>query len=106
MVVEGIEDGLTALLLGYNFITLNSVNNVERLMKLLDKNENWSKANIFYECVDNDDAGKACKDKLNAYFSSKGLNLRVSDYKSLMIEYKVKDINELYLLLKNKEMVK
>ena len=106
MVVEGIEDGLTALLLGYNFITLNSVNNVGRLIKLLDKNEDWSKANIFYECLDNDNAGNECKDKLNAYFSSKGLNLRVSDYKSLMIEYKVKDINELYPLLKNKEMVK
>ena len=106
MIVEGIEDGLTALLLGYNFITLNSVCNVGRLIELLGKNEDWSKANIFYECVDNDDAGKACKDKLNAYFSSKGLNLRVNDYKAMMIKYKVKDINELYLLLKNKEMVK
>ena len=105
MVVEGIEDGLTALLLGYNFITLNSVQNVGRLMELLDKNENWSKANIFYECLDNDNAGNECKDKLNAYFSSKGLNLRVSDYKYKMIKYKVKDINDLYLkIIKPKEI--
>ena len=105
MIVEGIEDGLTALLLGYNFITLNSVNNVGRLIELLDKNEKWSKLNIFYECLDNDNAGNECKDKLNAYFSSKGLNLRVSDYKYKMIKYKVKDINELYLKIHTKEMI-
>ena len=97
MIVEGIEDGLTALLLGYNFIALNSVCNVGRLIELLGKNENWSKANIFYECLDNDNAGNECKDKLNAYFSSKGWNLRVNDYKAMMIKYKVKDINDLYL---------
>ena len=105
MVVEGIEDGLTALLLGYNFITLNSVNNVGRLMELLEKNENWSKTNIFYECLDNDRAGNECKNKLNAYFSSKGLNLRVSDYKDMMIKYEVKDINELYLKIHTKGMI-
>ena len=97
MIVEGIEDGLTALLLGYNFIALNSVQNVGHLMELLDKNENWLKSNEFYECLDNDKAGNECKDKLNVFFSSKGLNLRVSDYKLMMIKYKVKDINELYL---------
>lgn len=100
MIVEGIEDGLTALILGYNFITLNSVQNVGHLMELLEQNETWSKSNIFYECLDNDNAGNECKDKLKAFFSSKGLNLKVSDYKKLMIEYKVKDINELYLFLK------
>ena len=105
MVVEGIEDGLTALLLGYNFITLNSVCNVGRLIELLDKNENWSKTNIFYECLDNDKAGNECKNKLNAFFSSIGLNLKVSDYKTLMIKYRVKDINELYLKIHKKGMI-
>ena len=105
MVVEGIEDGLTALLLGYNFITLNSVCNVGRLIELLGKNEKWSKTNIFYECLDNDNAGNECKDKLNAFFSSKGLNLRVSDYKTKMIKYEVKDINELYLKIHTKGMI-
>ena len=107
MIVEGIEDGLTALMLGYNFITLNSVQNVGRLMELLNQNETWLRNNTFEECLDNDNAGNECENKLKAFFSSKGLDFKVSNYKKLMIEYKMKDINELYLkIIKPKEMGK
>ena len=44
-----------------------SVNNVGRLIELLDKNENWSKANIFYECLDNDKAGREAIKKLKTF---------------------------------------
>ena len=103
MIVEGIEDGLTALILGYNFITLNSIQNAGRLMELLDQHEDWLKNNTFISCLDNDEGGNECTEKLKAYFFSKGLVLRDSRYRRKMIKCNVKDLNQFYINLKQKE---
>lgn len=103
MIVEGIEDGLTALILGYNFITLNSIQNAGRLMELLDQHEDWLKNNTFISCLDNDEGGNECTEKLKAYFFSKGLILRDSRYRRKMIKCNVKDLNQFYINLKQKE---
>ena len=103
MIVEGIEDGLTALILGYNFITLNSIQNAGRLMELLDQHEDWLKNNTFISCLDNDEGGNECTEKLKAYFFSKGLVLRDSRYRRKMIECNMKDLNQFYISQNNRK---
>lgn len=97
MIVEGVEDGLTALILGYNFITLNSVQNVGRLIELLEINIEWTKSSRLVLCLDNDNGGNEGTEKLNSYFFSKGLKFRDSRYRRKMIEYNIKDLNQYYI---------
>lgn len=96
LIVEGIEDGLTALILGYNFISLNSVQNVGKLIDLFTDNREWLNVNNVILCLDNDQGGNEGTEKLTSFFLSTGLNIRVSRYRRKMVEYNVKDLNDFY----------
>lgn len=96
LIVEGIEDGLTALILGYNFISLNSVQNVGKLIDLFNDNKEWINVNNVILCLDNDNGGNEGTEKLKSFFLSIGLNIRVSRYYRKMVEYNVKDLNDFY----------
>lgn len=96
LIVEGIEDGLTALILGYNFISLNSVQNVGKLIDLFKDNQEFINKNRVLLCLDNDKGGNEGTEKLKSHFFSIGLKIRDSRYRRKMVEYNVKDLNDFY----------
>lgn len=97
MIVEGIEDALTTILLGYNCIVLNSVQNINKLIDLLETNKEWAMSNNYLLCLDNDNAGNEGMKKISDYFSSIGLQYWTSKYRKQMIKYNNKDINDYYI---------
>lgn len=98
MVVEGIEDGLSALAMGVNAIVLNGVGNTLKLAKLLEGP--WAKKYKFIPTLDNDEAG--CKHQALLLEHLERLNLeyviptKVFEY---MNKYELKDLND-YLVHK------
>lgn len=67
-VVEGIEDGLSAIELGYkNFISLNSTSNVNKFIITIKNCFKWFKTNSLEICLDNDKAGHEAIKKIKVF---------------------------------------
>lgn len=99
-IVEGIEDGLSALMLGYNFICLNSISNLDKLFKVMLKYKDKLKNNVYYIALDNDLAGIKSNKQLKAFLIENGYKY---SYKVFALYYncRVKDLNE-YIKIINK----
>ena len=92
-IVEGIEDGLSALMLGYNFICLNSVSNLDKLLEAMLKYKEKLQDNVYYMALDNDLAGIKANKRLKTFL--KEHNFKYStDLFMLYYRNKVKDLND------------
>lgn len=68
IICEGMEDGLSSLVLGYdNFISLNSTSNINKLIIQMNLNRKFFTSNYFEVCLDNDEAGKVAMNKLKIF---------------------------------------
>ena len=68
LVVEGIEDALSGLELGYkNFISLNSTSNVNKLIETMNTCRKWYSKNSFELCLDNDKSGIEATKKIKIF---------------------------------------
>lgn len=106
VIVEGIEDGLSALILGYtSFICLNSVANANTLMNDIKADIEQYKDLEFILCLDNDKTGIDTMEQLEIFFNSQNLNYNLSDYFLEMQDLNLKDLNDL-LKYKNKGVSK
>lgn len=106
VIVEGIEDGLSALILGYSsFICLNSVANANTLMEDIKADLGRYKNVEFILCLDNDKAGIDTMEQLEIFFNSQNLNYNLSDYFLEMQDLNLKDLNDL-VKYKNKGVSK
>ena len=96
VIVEGIEDGLSALILGYtSFICLNSVANANTLMNDIKADIEQYKDLEFIMCLDNDKTGIDTMEQLEIFFNSQNLNYNLSDYFLEMQDLNLKDLNDL-----------
>lgn len=106
-IVEGIEDCLTVLALGYNAISLNGVTNTKQLLEILgDKARAWASDKIFIPLTDLDRAGEEAKEQLLEGLKSLGLKRALDKgLVNKMREANCKDINDYYktLIKANKE---
>ena len=98
IIVEGIEDALSAKEMGYdNFISLNSTSNAKKLIDTLDQCPKFYKNNTFEICLDTDSSGlKATEDILKA-FKERGIDIKVSEYHEIMKELNINDLNDLLI---------
>ena len=97
MLCEGITDALSAAKMGYNAISLNSVNQLDRFIQILSENEN-AKNQEFMIAFDNDEAGVKARLKLLNFFMKN--NYKYSIYKELVVNNDTcKDLNEYYISL-------
>ena len=98
IIVEGIEDALSAKEMGYdNFISLNSTSNAKKLIDTLDQCPKFYKNNTFEICLDTDASGlKATEDILKA-FKERGIEIKVSEYHEIMKELNINDLNDLLI---------
>lgn len=102
VIVEGIEDGLSALILGYtSFICLNSVANANTLMNDIKADIEQYKDLEFIMCLDNDKTGIDTMEQLEIFFSDNNLKYNISDCFFEMQDLNLKDLNDL-LKYKNK----
>lgn len=105
LVVEGIEDALTGLLLkDCNVISLNGVGNKTKLAQAIKNNISWSKQQEFILLLDNDEAG----DEARGYLKTELEALKVPymiPIKALEIlkNEGVKDINDYLKKYREKE---
>ena len=96
IIVEGIEDGLSALILGYtSFICLNSVANANTLMNDIKADIEQYKDLEFIMCLDNDKTGIDTMEQLEIFFSDNNLKYNLSDYFFEMQDLNLKDLNDL-----------
>ena len=96
IIVEGIEDGLSALILGYSsFICLNSVANANTLMNDIKADIEQYKDLEFIMCLDNDKTGIDTMEQLEIFFSDNNLKYNLSDYFLEMQDLNLKDLNDL-----------
>lgn len=105
VIIEGIEDGLTCHILGYNFICLNSVNNTDKLIDMIKRNIDKFKDKKLLLCTDYDEAGLNSFEKLETFFKKFNLNYSIPTFYNNMIIDKCKDINEYYIHIQNKKGV-
>lgn len=92
-IVEGIEDGLSAFSLGYNFISLNSVSNLNQLIEAMEKHKEKIKENTYYIALDNDLMGIKANKTLKTFLIDNGFNYSC-DLFMLYYKNKVKDLND------------
>ena len=96
IIVEGIEDGLSALILGYtSFICLNSVANANTLMNDIKADIEQYKDLEFIMCLDNDKTGIDTMEQLEIFFSDNNLKYNISDCFFEMQDLNLKDLNDL-----------
>lgn len=98
MITEGMTDALSAVLLGYNAISLNSVANVDNLIDRFS-NSNKSKTHTYVIATDTDKAGLKAKDKLQTFFAENNYNFY--EYSPLYLS-NCKDLNEFFVLAHKK----
>lgn len=103
IIVEGIEDGLTCHMLGYNFICLNSVSNTDKLIDTIRANINKFKDKELLICTDYDNAGLESAEKLEKFFKQHSINYDFPIFYENMIIDNFKDINDYYITSKTKE---
>ena len=93
-ITEGLTDALTACVLGFNAMCLNSTSNTDMLIELIKKDPKGLNRRYII-CTDADNSGRAAADKLEGFFKSNNYNYTTS---KLLEINKVKDLNELYCL--------
>lgn len=98
MIAEGMTDALSAVLLGYNAISLNSVNNLDKLIDRLSSSGK-SKAHTYVIATDTDRAGLDAKNKLQIFFQKNNYNFY--EYTPLYLS-DCKDLNEFFVLAHEK----
>ena len=103
IIVEGIEDGLTCHVLGYNFICLNSVSNTNKLIDMIKRNIDKFKDKEMLICTDNDEAGLNSFEELETFFKEFNINYDIAKFYENMIIDKCKDINEYYIHTQDKK---
>ena len=98
IIVEGIEDALSAKEMGYdNFISLNSTSNAKKLIETLDQCPKFF-INITFEfCLDNDESGYNATQIICEAFKERNLSIRISEYYGIMQELNINDLNDLLI---------
>lgn len=91
-ICEGWADCLSFETEGLKAISINSINMINKLFESI-KHQN-TKNTMFYICLDNDKYGQAASIKLHKM-------LKESNYKSKIIKFNYKDVNEFYVKDKN-----
>ncbi len=91
-ITEGLTDALTACVLGFNAMCLNSTSNTDMLIELIKKDPKAASRNYII-CTDADTSGRAAASKLEDFFKSNNYNYTVS---KLLEINKVKDLSELF----------
>lgn len=102
MITEGMEDGLSSLAFNINSISLNSANNVGKLIEIINKNVDKFRRKKIYLGLDNDNAGRLYAKELKKCL--KNNNISYTDTVYILEKEKVKDINE--LLIKKQKRIK
>lgn len=95
-IVEGVEDGLSAIKLGYNFISLNSVANVGKLIEKFTKHKDKLKGFKFHIALDNDNAGIEASKKLKEWFIKNNVEYTNEVFKKYYQDG-LKDLNDYVL---------
>ena len=103
IIVEGIEDGLTCHVLGYNFICLNSVSNTNKLIDMIKRNIDKFKDKEMLICTDYDEAGLNSFEELETFFKEFYINYDIAKFYENLIIDKCKDINEYYIHTQDKK---
>ena len=98
IIVEGIEDALSAKEMGYdNFVSLNSTSNAKKLIDTLDQCPKFYKNNSFEICLDNDEAGRKATEDILKAFKERGIDIKESEYSGIMQELNINDLNDLLI---------
>ena len=98
IIVEGIEDALSAKEMGYdNFVSLNSTSNTKKLIDTLDQCPKFYKNNTFEICLDNDEAGRKATEDILKAFKERGIDIKESEYSGIMKELNINDLNDLLI---------
>ena len=98
IIVEGIEDALSAKEMGYsNFVSLNSTSNVRKFLETVDQCPKFYKNNSFELCLDNDESGIKATKEIYEHLKEKGIDVKISEYSDIMQELKINDLNDLLL---------
>ncbi len=98
IIVEGIEDALSAKEMGYsNFVSLNSTSNVRKFLETVDQCPKFYKNNSFELCLDNDESGIKATKEIYDHLKEKGIDVKISEYSDIMQELKINDLNDLLL---------
>lgn len=100
-IVEGIEDGLSALVLGHNFICLNSIANFNKFSCRIIENPITFYKFKFKLCLDIDKGGFDTLEKIERVFKQYNINYDLATEFEIMLKYNIKDLND-FLILKNK----
>lgn len=99
-ICEGIEDSLSAIKLGYNAISLNSVNNTSKFLEYLKNNVQAFKGITFYLFLDTDKAGIEAENSIIDFFDINNLiqyNIGLTknvDILEFMQECNINDLNQ------------
>ena len=102
VVVEGIEDGLSALLLEFNVICLNGTSNAPQLIERLKNSISWSSKQEFILLLDTDGAGDSCRNELIKQFKNYNIPYTVPNKAIKHLKNKgIKDINDYLKAFKN-----
>ena len=98
IVCEGFEDALSAKEMQYsNFISLNSVSNVNQLLQTINQCPKFYKNNTFELALDTDKAGLEATKQIYDFMKEKGLNVKISEYHEIMKELNINDLNDLLI---------
>ena len=98
IVCEGVEDALSAKEMQYsNFISLNSVSNVNQLLQTINQCPKFYKNNTFELALDTDKAGLEATKQIYDFMKGKGLDVKISEYHEIMKELNINDLNDLLI---------
>lgn len=97
IILEGIEDALSSLVLNKNFICLNSASNFKKFESIITKSPSSFQKFKFELCTDNDEKGLECMGKLEYLFKKFNLQYSISDYFLQIQDLNLKDLNDLIM---------
>ena len=80
-----------------NFISLNSVSNVNQLLQTINQCPKFYKNNTFELALDTDKAGLEATKQIYDFMKEKGLNVKISEYHEIMKELNINDLNDLLI---------
>ena len=89
-VVEGAIDALSIIQMGFKAVALNSGNNIDKFLQLVERFKAREEFPLLLVAMDNDEAGKGFADKL-----SEGLNKAGVAFRIVEVSDECKDANEL-----------
>lgn len=95
LIVEGIEDCLSALVLNENVICLNSTSNYKKFEELVLNNLSNFKKFKYELCLDNDSSGLDCLEKIETLFKKEKINYDISKHFLDMQDLNLNDLNDL-----------